>query len=258
VPVTEVVWLVHDWLAGVAPLNVKELIEVLTENPVPLTVTVIPVGPWAGVSVIVGVVMVKVAVAVSDPPSLPVATALWLPAASTGTMKVHENVPVADVVWLVQVWVPGVAPLNLNEVIPVLTENPVPLTVTVIPVGPREGVRVIVGVVMVKLAVAVSDPPSLPVATTLYGPAAIDGTVNVQEKAPTPEVVWLVHDWLAGVAPLNVNALIPVLTENPEPLTVTVTPVGPWDGVSIIVGVVIVKVAVSVSDPPSVPAAITS
>ena len=59
-----------------------------------------------------------------------------------------------------------VAPLNLREEIPVLGVNPVPLTVTVIPVGPWDGVRVMVGVVIVKVAVAVSDPPSLPVATT--------------------------------------------------------------------------------------------
>ena len=55
----------------------------------------------------------------------------------------------------------------MNPVIAVLTENPVPLTVTVTPVGPRAGVRVIVGVVSMKLAVAVSAPASLPVATTL-------------------------------------------------------------------------------------------
>ena len=57
-------------------MNFNDKIEVLTENPVPLTVTEIPAGPWDGVAVIVGVVMVKLAVAVSAPPSLPVATAL--------------------------------------------------------------------------------------------------------------------------------------------------------------------------------------
>jgi hypothetical protein len=45
-------------------------------NPAPLTVTVIPFGPWVGFTEIVGVVIVKVAVAVSDPPSLPVPTTL--------------------------------------------------------------------------------------------------------------------------------------------------------------------------------------
>jgi hypothetical protein len=34
------------------------------------------------------------------------------------------------------------------------------------PLGPWEGERVIAGVVMVKVAEAVSEPPSLPVATT--------------------------------------------------------------------------------------------
>ena len=46
-----------------------------------------------------------------------------------------------------------------------------------------------VGVVIVNVVVAVSDPPSLPVATTLYAPAESDGTVNVQLKVPVAEVV---------------------------------------------------------------------
>ena len=66
-----------------------------------------------------------------------------------------------------QVWVAGVTPLNVNELITLPGVNPLPLTVTVMPAGPCVGVRMIAGVVMVKLAVAVSDPPSLPVATTL-------------------------------------------------------------------------------------------
>ena len=45
------------------------------------------------------------------------------------------------------------------------------------------------GVVMVNVVDAVSLPPSLPVATTVYPPAASDGTVNVHEKAPAAEVV---------------------------------------------------------------------
>ena len=57
--------------------------------------------------------------------------------------------------------------MKVKVEIAVVTENPVPLTVTVIPVGPCEGVNVIVGVVMVKVAEAESAPPSLPVAVTV-------------------------------------------------------------------------------------------
>ena len=60
-------------------------------------------------------------------------------------------------------------------------------------------------VVIVKEVEAVSEPPSLPVATIVYAPAESDGTVNVQLKVPVPEVVCEVQVWVAGVAPLKVN-----------------------------------------------------
>jgi len=101
-----------------------------------VTVTVMPFGPCIGASVIAGTVIVNVADAVSEPPSLPVATTVYAPAASDGTVKVQLKVPVADVVCEVQVWVPGVAPLNVKVVIAVLTEKPVPETLTVMPFGP--------------------------------------------------------------------------------------------------------------------------
>ena len=71
--------------------------------------------------------------------------------------------------------------------------------------------------------------------------AEFDGTVNVQENAPLLEVVCEVHVWVPGVAPLKVNVPIFVLTEYPVPDTETVIPVGPWDGVRLIDGIVAVK-----------------
>ena len=50
-----------------------------------------------------------------------------------------------------------------------------------------------------------------------------------------------------GVAPLNVIVPIVVRTENPEPVTVTETPSGPWFGANVIVGEVTVNVADAVS-----------
>jgi hypothetical protein len=52
--------------------------------------------------------------------------------------------------------------------------------------------RTIVGFVTLNVADAVSlgtVPTSLPETTTVYVPAAIDGTVNVHVKAPVAEVV---------------------------------------------------------------------
>ena len=64
--------------------------------------------------------------------------------------------------------------------------------------------------------------------------------------------------------PLDVT-LAPALIENaivadgvkPEPATVTWVPLGPWTGVSVIVGVVIVNVACAESKLPSDPVAVT-
>jgi hypothetical protein len=111
------------------------------------------------------------------------------------------------------------------------------------------GLRVIDGMT-VNVAVAVSAgtvPMSLPDTTTAYGPGVIEGTVNVQVKVPVAEVVWDVQVCVAGVAPLNVIAPIFVLTENPEPVTVTEVPILPWVGDRVIVGAVTVKVADAVS-----------
>ena len=142
-----------------------------------------------GDSEIAGVVIVKVADAVSGLPSLPVATTVYGPAASDGTVKVQEKAPAADVVWEVHVCVPGVTALKVKVLIAVVGVYPDPVTVIVIPFGPWVCERAMVGIVIVKVVEAVSLPPSLPVATTVYGPAASDGTVKVQEKVPVALVV---------------------------------------------------------------------
>jgi hypothetical protein len=67
-------------------------------------------------------------------------------------VNVHVKVPVDEVVWAVQVWVAMVPPAMEIEPIFVLTENPVPVTVTMVPAAPEVGDRVIVGVVTVKVA----------------------------------------------------------------------------------------------------------
>ena len=140
-------------------------------------------------------------------------------------------------------------PVMEIEPIAVLTEYPVPVTVTEVLTGPWVGDRVIVGVVTVKVVEAVSAgtvPTSLPDRVTVYVPAAIDGTVNVHVKVPVPEVVWAVQVCAAGVTPLNVIVPIVVATENPEPVTVTEVPTRPWVGDRVIEGVVTVKVAEAV------------
>jgi len=72
--------------------------------------------------------------------------------------------------------------------------------------------------------------------------------VNVHVKAPVAEIVTPVQVCVAGVAPLNV--IVPIVvgeTENPEPVTVTEVPAGPWVRDREIAGAVIVKVEEAVS-----------
>jgi hypothetical protein len=63
----------------------------------------------------------------------------------------------------VQVCPLGVAPLNVIVPILVLTEYPVPVTVTTVPTAPEVGDRVIVGVVTVKVAEPVFEWASVAV-----------------------------------------------------------------------------------------------
>ena len=125
-----------------------------TEKPVPATVTVAPIGPCPGVTVIVGVVTVNVPVAVLPPTSVAVTV---VPDVPLGTLNVQLNAPVAPVVRepLVQLAAVIVLVSRTNDVSAVDTEKPVPTTVTVAPIGPCAGVTVIAGVVTVNVPVAV-------------------------------------------------------------------------------------------------------
>ena len=78
--------------------------------------------------------------------------------------------------------------------------------------------------------------------------------VTVQLNVPVPETV---APQLVIVAPELIEVVTATPGVNPAPETVTVTPPGPWVGVSVIAGVVIVNDAVAVSKLPSDPAAVT-
>jgi hypothetical protein len=87
-------------------LNVIVPIVVDRENPEPCTVTETPLGPWFGVNIIAVGVTLNVADAVSPvtvPTSLPDTTTVYVPGEIDGTVNVQVKVPVAEVVWEVQV-----------------------------------------------------------------------------------------------------------------------------------------------------------
>jgi hypothetical protein len=124
-----------------------------------------------------------------------------------GTVNVHVKPPTAEVVTEVQVCVAGVAPLNVIVPIVVRTENPVPVTVTVVPTGPVLGDRVIAGVVTVNVAVPVSELAS--VAVTALAPEEVeDGTTKVHVKVPVEDVVTV-----AGTVVIVVPASFIVILE---------------------------------------------
>jgi len=143
----------------------------------------------------------------------------------------------------VQVCPLGVAPLNVIVPIVVRTEKPEPLTVTTVPIGPWVRDKTITGVVTVKVAEAVFALAS--VAVTVLAPAVEEGTTKVAEKVPAADVVTAAGT-VVTVAPLN---FIVMVEEEAKlaPVTVTVTPTGPWMGLRLIVEVVTVNVVVAVS-----------
>jgi hypothetical protein len=80
--------------------------------------------------------------------------------------------------------------------------------------------------------------------------------VNVQPlNVPVAVAVHALGDPITPL-PLMVNATV-APGVNPLPDAVTVTPLGPWVGTSVTVGVVMVNVAVALSFPPSAPVAVT-
>jgi hypothetical protein len=144
----------------------------------------------------------------------------------------------------------------LGTIVPLIATDvsvpakPLPVTVTVTPVGPRAWLSLIEGVVTVNVPLAVSAgtvPTSAPAAVTVV-PLVPEGTENVHANFPplavSEPLVQLDIDTLSNVRVIVVDPVYPV------PVTTTDSPTTPLVGVSVIVGVVIVKVAVAVSPLP--------
>ena len=98
----------------------------------------VPAGPWVGLRTTDGVTenAADAESPVTVRMSLPETVTALDPSASVGTVNVHVKPPTAEVVTDVQVWVTIVPPAMEIEPIAVLTENPEPVTVTMVPIGP--------------------------------------------------------------------------------------------------------------------------
>ena len=222
----------------VTPSKTRDASAVEIEKPVPATVTVAPIGPCPGVTVIAGVVTVKAPVASCPPKSVAVTV---VPDVPEGTLNTQLNAPVAPVVSEPLVQLEMVTPSKTSDASAVDTEKPVPDTVTVAPSGPCPGVTVIDGVVSVNVPVASWPPTSVAVTVVPEVPL---GTLKVQLKAPVPLDVSEPVVQLEIVIPSKTRDARAVETEKPVPATVTVAPIGPCPGVTVIAGVVTVNAPV--------------
>ena len=120
--------------------------------------------------------------------------------------------------------------------------NPAAVTVTVTPLGPDDGVSVRLATVPVNVAVAASLA-LFPVAVTVFEvpPLLNEKPVEaVKAHDPLPPLAVMVH---RVVDPI-VTAMLVSVDANPAAVTVTVTPLGPDDGVNVRLAIVPVKVAV--------------
>ena len=206
-------------------------------SPFSVTLHVVPLARPLSVNVTDGVVTVNEAVALSKLPSDPVAVTVYAAGVLDVIATVQLNVPVLLV--SPQLVVDSVPPLEIDSVTeivvpPAVGVNPVPLTVTVVPLGPWLGVSVIAGTVPVNVAVAVS-PVVAPVAVTVFAVPLL-----LKKKSPKVLAVKVQSEndpELTGqMARIDVPTVI-VTDVSPEakplPDAVTVVPAGPWSGVRV-------------------------
>ena len=162
----------------------------------------------------------------------------------TEQVKVPSLDPELDETWQVPLGVTD-APDDMEKLIVAPGVKPVPLTVTTVPLGPDRGTMNMEGTVTVKEPVAVAPPVS--VAVTVE-PLAPEGTEKAQLNVPVPLIDMDPGEQEEMVTVSKTSDFSDDPMVNPVPETVTVDPSGPWLGVSVIVGVVIVKPAEATSD----------
>ncbi|MGC2289151.1 MAG: hypothetical protein WA688_04765 [Thermoplasmata archaeon] len=138
--------LVH--IVIVTPSKTRDFNFIDTENPVPETVTVAPTKPVAGLTVILGVVTVNARLTLWPPTSAAVTV---VPDVPLGTSIVQLNDPVPLVVKEPLMHVVIATPSKTSDFNFVETENPVPATFTVAPMGPWPGLTVSASDVTVNL-----------------------------------------------------------------------------------------------------------
>jgi len=161
-------------------------------------------------------------VTVTDEPEVP-----------SGTLNVQVKAPVPSVVSEPLVHDPIVWESKTSDARFVDTEKPLPVTVTVEPGAPWEGLTTIAGAVTRNRCKTDRALEAVSSAPTEYGPAASLGMVKEQTKPPLESVVSdgpmkLPEVHARGVWSDEANATVaPRKGANPEPVTTYVPPIGP-------------------------------
>jgi hypothetical protein len=219
---------------AVAPLNVTELPAWVAPKFVPVIVTAVPTGPEVVERlVMVGVgeepVTVKLTPLLATPPTLTTTFPLVAPEGTEVTRLVALQLVTVATVWLkVTVLVPCVAPKF------------VPAIVTVDPIPPDVGVKLVIAgpdAVTVKATALLATPPTFTTTFPVVAPVGTD-----VERLDGLQLVTV------AAVPLKVTLLVPCTVPKFVPAIVTVAPTGPLVALRpVIVGGAAVTVIVRVS-----------
>jgi len=261
VPAVATVRVESEAVLNVPPVPDNDAEAIGPTNPVPVMVTVLPYTAELDESVIAVATTVKVLVAKT--PLLSVTLTVTDPgSAVVGTVKLNPVVPKVpvEVTVVVPVIVPTVTPLNstLLALIVAVGVKPTPVTVTVAPVGPDVGLRVmpvvgstvkvvdaVFGVAAASDTVMVYVPAASPVGMTIPL-AVVDGSAPLASGLGAVVVApaEVTHD---AAAPLTVTENGPV-AENPSPVMTKTLPGWPAVGETAISGTTL-NVVVYVLEP---------
>ncbi len=206
-------------VAAVVPLNLTVLLAAVVLKFVPVIVTVVPTGPLVGVKLVtVGGETVKVPLLV--PVKAPTVTEIFPVVAPLGTLT-------TSCVAVAVVGVAAVVPLNLTVLFAAVVLKFVPVIVTVVPIGPLVGVKLVtVGGDTVKLVLLV--PVNVLTVTVIVPVVAPLGTF-------TTNFVVVAELGTAVAIPLNLTVLLDGVALKFVPLIVTDVPTGPLVGVKLVI-----------------------
>jgi hypothetical protein len=135
----------------------------------------------------------------------------------------------------------AVTPLNFTVLEPMVAPKLLPVMVTLVPTGPEFGDSVEIDGFTVKLTVLLATPFTV---TTMFPVMAPAGTGATMLPA--------LHDVGVAATPLNVKALVPCVAPKWVPVTVTLVPTTPVDGLRLEMFGLTVNVTPLLATPPTV------